>query len=151
MKEIILMLDNVRSALNVGAILRTSDGAGVKKVYLAGITPYPPHPRVLKTALGAEESVDFEHIKDAKAVIQKYKDEGFQIVSIEETEGAQDFFGHNFTSKVLILMGNEITGVQEEIMKMSDSILVLPMKGKKTSLNVATTTGIVLYTLQFCK
>ncbi|MDQ6985146.1 MAG: TrmH family RNA methyltransferase [Candidatus Dojkabacteria bacterium] len=145
MKEIIIMLDNVRSALNVGAIFRTCDGANVKKIYLSGITPYPPHQKVLKTALGAENYIDFEHVDKLNDSIDKYKEAGFEIISIEQTNNSKNFKGHEFGDKIVFIVGNEITGVSNEVIEKSDCSLELPMHGKKNSLNVATTLGISVY------
>jgi 23S rRNA (guanosine2251-2'-O)-methyltransferase len=152
MKEIIVILDNIRSALNVGAIFRTCDGVGVQKLYLVGITPYPPHPKVLKTALGANEYVEYEHVENSIEVIAKYKKEGFEVYSLEENKVARNFFQEDLShDKLVFVMGNEILGVPEEIQKISDGVLFLPMIGRKNSLNVATTTGIVLYNAQFAR
>ncbi len=151
MKEVIVLLDNVRSALNVGAIFRTCDGAGVKELILSGITPYPPHPKVIKTSIGAEEHIKFEYLKDPKDRIVELKKEGFVVVSIEQTPKSKDFFREKLPEKVLIIMGNELTGVSSDLLKLSDLVLELPMNGVKNSLNVATTTGIVLYNTTFSR
>lgn len=151
--EIIVILDNIRSALNVGAIFRTCDGAGVNKIILSGITPHPPHPKVLKTSLGANEYVDFEVEKDLIKTVEHLKKNEFRVYSIEENKIATDFFESNFRSeeKVVFIFGNEIFGVSKELQELSDEILFLPMIGKKRSLNVSTTAGIVLYNAKFAK
>ena len=153
MKEIVVILDNVRSALNVGNIFRTSDGAGVSKIYLLGITPEPSHPKVSKTALGAEETVPFEKLenKDSEELILKLINDGFEIYSIEETNGSANFFENDFGDRVAFVFGHEITGVSNEIMNKSKKILHLPMQGEKNSLNVSNTVAIVLYSAQFGK
>lgn len=148
MKEIIVLLDNVRSALNVGAIFRTCDGAGVAKLYLSGITPYPPHPKVVKTALGAQNLVDFEYIKEPRKFISDLKLNGYQLVSIEQTVESLSLKDYSFKEKTLLIFGNEITGVNPELLELTDVSLELPMLGKKRSLNVATTVGIVLYNIR---
>ncbi|MCA9380775.1 RNA methyltransferase [Candidatus Dojkabacteria bacterium] len=145
MREVVVVLDSIRSALNVGAIFRTADGAGVKKLYLTGITPYPPHPKVLKTSLGANDYVEFEHNKDINEVIDNLKKEGYSIISLEEHKDAKDFFDVKLPDKCAFVFGNEITGVSNNVIEKSDMLLMLPMRGKKNSLNVATTIGIVLY------
>lgn len=150
-KSIILALDNIRSALNVGAIFRTCDGVGVEKLLLGGITPYPPHPKVIKTAIGAEEHVPFEHFKDLKEELNRLKKEGYIVVSIEQTPKSKDFFHEPLSEKVVFIMGNELTGVSMELINLSDLVLELPMKGVKNSLNVATTTGVVLYNVMFSR
>ena len=149
MKEIIVALDNIRSALNVGAIFRTCDGAGVKKLILSGITPYPPHPKVVKTSIGAHDYVDFQYIKKLKSFLTEYKNKGFTVVSIEQTPKAQNFFQAKLGNKCIFIFGNELVGVSLEILNLSDFILDLPMNGFKNSLNVATTAGIVLYNTVF--
>lgn len=145
MKEIIVILDNVRSVLNVGAILRTCDGAAVKKLYLVGITPNISHKKIPKTALGAEEYVESEHVKDAKSLIKTLKSEGYQIISIEQSNISEDYSKIDYSKKVCLVFGNEISGVSNEVLEISDKVAELPMKGKKNSLNVSTTVGIVLY------
>lgn len=145
MKSMIIVLDNVRSALNVGSILRTADGAGAKKVVMAGITPYPPHPKVVKTALGAEAYVESEHITDLKCYLDSIKSEGYVIVSIEQTEDAKNIFRYDFPEKVAFIFGNEITGVSMDALSKSDTVLELPMLGKKKSLNISNTCAIVSY------
>ncbi len=151
MREVVVILDNIRSALNVGAIFRTCDGAGVKSLILSGITPYPPHPKVVKTAIGAEESVNFKHTKDLIDEINKLKEDGFKIVSIEQTDSSKNFFEAELSEKIVLIFGNELTGVSSEVLSQSDLVLELPMRGEKNSLNVATTVGIVLYNTMFSR
>jgi 23S rRNA (guanosine2251-2'-O)-methyltransferase len=150
-KEVVILLDNVRSALNVGAIIRTCDGAGVGRILVAGITPFPPHQKVLKTSLGAEEHIKFEKVEDIEMTIKEYKNNGFQILAIEETRLSKDFFRTKLADKILYIFGNEITGVSENILKIADETLSLPMQGTKNSLNVATTVGIILYNTMFSR
>ena len=146
-KDIAVVLDNVRSALNVGAILRTCDGAGVLELYLCGITPQAGHPRVKKTAIGAENSVQTSYYSNTRDAINILKKKGFQICAVEQSQNAKPVnFLENFT-KLALIFGNEIAGVAEEIVELSDITVELPMKGKKNSLNIATTVGIVLYYL----
>lgn len=151
MKEVIVVLDNVRSALNVGAIFRSCNGAGVKKLYLTGITPAPPHIKILKTALGTEQEVEHEYKKNGVELISQLKNDGFQIISLEENSKAVDFYESDIKEKVALVFGHEITGVSNEIMNLSDLILKLPMKGKKNSLNVSNTVAIVLYDIMFSR
>jgi 23S rRNA (guanosine2251-2'-O)-methyltransferase len=148
-REIVVALDNVRSALNVGAIFRTCDGAGVKKLILGGITPFPPHKKLVKTALGAEEYVEWEHTKDIKEIIEKYKKEGFSIYAVEQNGDSIKHYEARYCDKVLVIFGNEILGINSELLKLSDRIIEIPMFGKKNSLNVATTVGIITYHLRF--
>ncbi len=145
MKEIVVVLDNVRSVLNVGAILRTCDGAGVKKLYLCGITPDITHKKISKTALGAENYVKTEHKKSALEVVEYLKKEGFSIISVEQASNSEDYSNIVYNNKVCLIFGNEISGVDIELLNISDKIVELPMLGKKNSLNVSTTVGIILY------
>ena len=141
---ITVVLDNIRSALNVGAIFRTCDAAGVENLYLCGITPYPPHNRIPKTALGAIETVEWEYAKSTDEVLEKLKSEGKKIVSVENSKDAVEFTKYKFETPVVLIFGNEIDGVGESILKISDTVKI-PMFGTKESLNVATTVGIALY------
>jgi len=144
-KEIIIILDNIRSVLNVGAILRTADGAGVKCVYLCGITPQADHKKISKTALGAEEYVDIRYTKTTQEAIQQCKSEGFSIVTVEQTKNSRNYYEITLNEKVCFIFGNELTGVSPELLNLSDIVIELPMLGKKNSLNVATTVGIIIY------
>jgi 23S rRNA (guanosine2251-2'-O)-methyltransferase len=144
-REVVVILDNIRSALNVGAIMRTCDGAGVKKMCLCGITPDKFHRKISKTALGAEEYIETEHFRSTKDAILKYKSENYKIYSVEQTQNSINYFGESYPDKLCLIFGNEITGVSTEVLVNSDKTLEVPMSGKKNSLNVATTAGIVIY------
>src|SRR5690349_1214173 len=109
-KHTVVVLDNIRSTFNVGSILRTSDGAGVEKLYLCGITPTPDHPKIKKTALGAEDYVKWEHHKNILEVINKLREEGFTIVSVEQSKKAVNYKKYNYPEKVAFVFGNEISG-----------------------------------------
>ena len=140
-----VVLDNIRSALNVGAVFRTCDAALVEKLYLCGITAYPPHNKIPKTAIGATDVVPWEHHKSTVDVIKELKEKGVQIVSVEIAEGSVNYTDFKFEKPTAIVLGHEISGVSEEVMKLSDAIVEVPMLGRAHSLNIATTTGIVLY------
>lgn len=143
---IYVVLDNIRSALNVGAIFRTCDAVNVQKLLLCGITAYPPHNRIPKTALGASEFVQWEYYKTTlEAMNSLTKTKVKEIVSVELTKDAKNFWNYKFKFPLAIVFGNEVTGVSKEILKLSDAIIKIPMFGKKESLNVATTVGITLY------
>ena len=148
-REIVIVLDNIRSALNVGAIMRTCDGAGVNKLYMVGITPFPPHPKVIKTALGAENYIEFEYSKNIETIIKLYKELGYEIISVEQTNKSIMYQNFKFSDKTLLIFGNEITGVSMNSLENSTHHIELPMKGGKGSLNVATTVGIITYHLAF--
>lgn len=140
---IYVVLDNIRSALNVGAIFRTCDAANVDKLLLCGITAYPPHNRIPKTALGATESVDWKHYQDSNEAINQCVNT--TVVSVELTDDAINYWDYTFRKPTAVVFGNEITGISEEVLDRSDAVIKVPMFGKKESLNVATTVGIVLY------
>ena len=142
---ITIILPNIRSAMNVGAILRTADGINAEKVYLTGYTATPEHPKVAKTSLGAENSVPWEHVADTKELLRKKKAEGYLIIGLELTKSAVKIWDQKFTFPVALLVGNEIGGIPEDEQVLCDQIIYLPMLGIKESLNVATSTGITAY------
>lgn len=139
------MLDNIRSALNVGAIFRTADGAGASKLYLCGITPTPPHAKIPKTALGAVEHVSWERYDSTAQLVMKLKQEGVTTVAIEQSNRSTLYTNYHFKSATAIIFGNEITGVDPKVLEIADHVIELPMYGHKNSLNVATTVGIISY------
>lgn len=144
---IIIILDNIRSLHNVGSVFRTSDAFLIEKIYLCGITATPPHKEIQKTALGATESVEWEYIENVLDVIQQLKKDQYQIISIEQTEKStmlHNFITDNSASYALIF-GNEVNGVQQEVVSISDTIIEIPQFGTKHSLNVAVSTGIVIW------
>lgn len=140
-----VVLENIRSALNVGAIFRTCDATKIDNLYLTGITPFPPHNKIPKTALGAIEYVNWEHNKNTIEVLKDLKEKGNKIVSIELSPEAKNIYEYSFNCPTSIILGHEISGVSEEAREFSDETIYIPMYGKKESLNVATTCGIVLY------
>lgn len=139
------ILENVRSLYNVGAILRSSDGAGVKKVWLCGITPRPPATEISKTALGAEKFVEWEYEEEAVDVIARLKGEGVQIVGVEIAKGARNFWEAEFEFPVCFVFGHEVEGVSGEVLGMCDKKIFIPMYGKKESLNVEAAYCTVVY------
>lgn len=145
-QKLIVILDNIRSALNVGAIFRTCDAAGVQMLYLCGITAYPPHNKIPKTALGAVDSVSWKHVKYVKDAIKECR-EKYQtnIVAIETGDKATDMWKYSFKGNTAVILGNEVTGIEPETLAEADNIVSVKMFGKKESLNVATTCGVVLY------
>lgn len=139
------ILENVRSLYNVGAILRSSDGAGVKKVWLCGITPRPPATEISKTALGAEKFVEWEYEEEAADVIARLKKKGVQIVGVEIAKGARNFWETSFDFPVCFVFGHEVEGVSSEVLGMCDKKIFIPMYGKKESLNVEAAYCTVVY------
>jgi 23S rRNA (guanosine2251-2'-O)-methyltransferase len=148
-----VILENVRSSQNVGAILRTSDAIGVSKVWMVGYTPAPIDrygrevPDVLKTALGAEKTVTWEQREEGVSLIDELKQKGFRIVVVEKQDRATDYKQCEVRGPIALIFGNEVDGVSKEACERADDIISLPMRGSKESLNVATTAGIVLYRL----
>lgn len=153
MPQKIIILDNIRSAHNVGSIFRTADGAGVEKIYLLGYTPTPidrfgrPQPEIAKTSLGASEVIPFENIEnaDAENLIARLKQEGFAIVAVEQIPSSVSLYDFTVPPKVCYILGNEIDGVSKEIVALADMAVEIPMEGQKESLNVSVTAGIVLF------
>lgn len=148
-----VILHDVRSSHNVGAIFRTADAAGVSAVYLCGYTPAPIdrfgrlNEKLAKTALGAATTMTWEHHADTLALLTQLKSEGVFVVVVEQTEQSVSLFAANVPDNrpVAFVLGNEVLGVPEEVCVAADLVIELPMLGQKESLNVAVTTGIVLY------
>lgn len=144
---LVLVLDNIRSGLNVGSAFRTSDGFGLEKIYLCGITATPPHKEILKTAIGASESVAWEYTETTLETILKLKNEGFKIIAIEQVDQRtwlQDF-NIDFGKKYALVFGNEVEGVSEEILPHLDACIEIPQMGTKHSLNISVCVGIVVW------
>ena len=142
-----LLLENVRSLYNVGSFFRTGDGAAIEKLYLAGFTGYPPQNMISKTALGAEDTLPWEHTPDAVQVIQKLRAADYEIAAIETSVHAVDLFDWHPRFPVCLLFGHETDGLTPEVAALADTHVRIPMLGMKHSLNVATAGGIVLYEL----
>ncbi|MEA2106364.1 MAG: RNA methyltransferase [Bacteroidota bacterium] len=144
---IIVILDNIRSLNNIGSVFRTSDAFLIEKIILCGITAKPPHKDIQKTALGATESVDWEYIEETSEALKKLKKSGFTIVSIEQTENAVEL--QNFTieakKKYAVIFGNEVKGVQQKVVNLSDYCIEIPQFGTKHSFNISVSAGIVLW------
>jgi tRNA G18 (ribose-2'-O)-methylase SpoU len=144
-KPIRVILDNVRSLYNVGSIFRTSDAAGVEKIYLCGITGIPPRAEIHKAALGAERVVPWEYSKNSVELISRLKNEGFHIVALEHTDGRQFYHVAHYTFPLCLVVGHEITGISDEVIALADQAIEIPMAGIKQSLNVAVAYGIAIY------
>ena len=144
-----VILNNIRSTYNVGSIFRTSDGAMVEKIYLCGYTPAPPKKEVLKTALGSTESVQWEYVNDPLEVVKKLKAEGYTIAALELADGSILHYETPLDSFPLaLIIGNEITGVAQELLDECDLALEIPQYGIKQSLNVAVAYGISIFELR---
>ncbi len=146
-KEIILLAHNIRSLWNVGSFFRTCDAFGVKKLILTGYTATPPRREISKTAIGAEEWVEWEHYKDPLNVISVLKKKDYRIVGLEIAEGSVDIRDYEVPEKICLIVGHEVMGVPKEILKVCDDIIHIPMQGKKESLNVSVAAGIALHIL----
>ncbi|MBO4635060.1 MAG: RNA methyltransferase [Bacteroidales bacterium] len=146
---IVLVLDNVRSAHNVGSAFRTADAFGVDKVYLGGICPVPPSPELRKVALGAEEVVPFEHVSDVVDLVQRLKADGYTVAAVEQTVHSVklDAFRRDPARKYALVFGNEVDGVQQNVVDAADFSLEIPQQGTKHSLNVSVSVGVVLWAL----
>lgn len=144
-----VVLNNIRSLYNVGSIFRTSDGAGVEKVWICGITGHPPNNQISKTALGAENSVKWEYCEDVKEVLRGLKAEGYEIIFLEQTEQSVSYCDFKpGKEKVCLVLGNEISGVSSDMLSLSDRAIEIEMEGAKNSLNVSVAFGIVAYDLK---
>lgn len=147
-----VLLDNVRSTFNVGAMLRTSDGAGVSHVHLGGITPQPDNPRIAKVSLGAEFAVPWSYHANGLAAVQECKARGLQILALEILPGARSIFdisSETGAQPALLVVGNEVSGIDPGIQDLCDQSFWIPMQGYKRSLNVAIAFGIAVYTLRY--
>ena len=150
-KENVLILQDIRSTQNVGAIFRTADAAGISKIYLTGYTPAPldrfgkKRMDVAKSALGAEESVPWELKKSLPSLITKLKKEKYLIIAIEQDEKSVDYKKIKLGEKNAFIVGTEVTGIPKNILKKCDVIAEIPMRGQKESLNVSVATGVALF------
>ena len=144
---LIVVLDEIRSLHNIGSVFRTSDAFRIESIYLCGITATPPHPELHKTALGAEYTVDWKYFKNTLDAVNKLKSDGYNVYSIEQAEGSTmlNDLKLDQTRKYAIVMGNEVKGVQQEVIDNSDGCIEIPQYGTKHSLNVSVTTGIVIW------
>jgi tRNA G18 (ribose-2'-O)-methylase SpoU len=149
----IVILDNIRSAHNVGSIFRTSDGAGVFKIFLVGVTPCPTdrfgrvQPEIAKTSLGAADIVPWEQVSndDAVLLVRSLCGEGVKVVAVEQTSNSVSLDEFQVPENVAYILGNEVDGVSDALIKESDTVVEIPMAGKKESLNVSVAAGIVLF------
>jgi len=143
--EIYLVLDNIRSMYNVGAMFRSAEGARVKKIYLCGITATPPREKIFKTSMGAVDWVDWEYCKSAKVLAEKLKVRKIQLVALEQTDTSVHYKKAKYNRPIAIVVGHELKGVSKEVLKLCDLCVEIPMYGRANSLNVATSAGIILY------
>jgi len=145
---LIVVLDNIRSVYNVGSVFRTADAFLVKAVFICGYSPTPEHRQMAKTALGATDTVDWIQAASALDAVKELKEAGYKVYAVEQAEGSISLEQCNFgNEKIAVVFGNEVVGVQEEVMKACDGAIEIPQLGMKHSLNIATAAGIVLWKL----
>ena len=147
-----VLLDNIRSAWNVGSMLRSADGAGVRAIHLCGVSALPTNPKVAKTSLGAEHSMAWRYAPDAVAVAREQLEMGMRLWALEGGERAVSLFdlaGEFQGPPILLAVGNELTGVDPGLLDLCERVVCLPMQGMKESLNVAVAFGIAVYTIRF--
>ena len=150
-KQAIVVLDNIRSKQNVGSIFRTSDCAGISKIYLCGTTPCPTDrfgrevKEIAKTALGAEKSIEWEYVKSMSTVLKKLKKENCQIIAIEQAKNSIDYKKVKPRYPVAFVVGNEVTGISKSVLKFCDIVVEIPMRGTKESLNVSVAFGAAIF------
>lgn len=163
MRKIVIIAHNLRSAHNIGSLLRTADAMGVEKVFLTGYTPFPkkkddprlPHlanktdKAIAKTALGAEESMEWQSTKDVKAVIDSLKDNGYEVIALEQTKKSENLNDYQPSQKVAIVLGREVEGLEPEVIERCDKAIEIPMLGRKESLNVVQAAAMALYHCRF--
>ena len=144
---LIVVLDDIRSLHNVGSVFRSSDAFRVEAIYLCGITAVPPQPEIHKTALGAEDTVDWCYFKDTLDAVKELKEKGYTVYSIEQVEGSTllNELTLETGKKYAVIMGNEVKGVKQEVVNASDGCIEIPQFGTKHSLNVSVTAGIVVW------
>jgi len=149
-KKVEVLLDNIRSAYNIGSILRTADGAGVSHVYFCGISPTPDQPKVMKTSLGAEATINWSQHWNALDVIKDCRKKGMFLCALEGGTNSRSLFDSDFfpqENALLLIIGNEVTGIDPEILGICNQIFWIPMNGTKRSLNVTVAFGIAVYFL----
>jgi tRNA G18 (ribose-2'-O)-methylase SpoU len=145
---VIVVLENIRSAYNVGSIFRTADAFLLERLYICGYTAHPPHKEIKKTALGADETVGWKHFKNIAEAIEEIKASGYKIYAIEQAEDSLKL--ENFISgdeKIAVVLGNEVSGVEQATIALCDGVIEIPQMGMKHSLNVSVAAGVVLWEL----
>lgn len=145
---IVIVLDNIRSLHNIGSVFRTSDAFSIEKIFLTGITAQPPHREIQKTALGATDTVNWEYSQSCVEVVTNLSKEGFQVVGVEQVKGSVSLSEFSYNGEKLVLVfGNEVNGVSEEVLSRCDTYIEIPQTGTKHSFNIAVSAGIVLWEL----
>ncbi len=146
---VIVVLENIRSAYNVGSVFRTSDAFLIEAIYIIGYSAKPPHKEIKKTALGAEETVEWKHFKTSAEAIEELRVKGYNIYAAEQAQGSfkLNAVGFEPDEKIAVVFGNEVTGVEQSTITLCDGCIEIPQLGMKHSLNIATAAGVVLWEL----
>lgn len=150
-EDVVLVLPDIRSAINVGAIFRTADGVGVSKIYLTGYTPRPTdkfgriQKDIAKSALGAETWIPWEYEESVAPLLKKLKKLGYKIIAVEQDDRSLDYRSVAIKGKTAVVLGSEVGGLEREVLSLSDCIVEIPMHGEKESLNVSVACGVVLF------
>jgi len=144
---IVVVLENIRSAYNVGSVFRTSDAFLIEAIYIIGYSAKPPHKEIKKTALGAEETVHWKHFASAKEALDELKGNGYKIFAVEQAEKSISLERFNADGPIAVVFGNEVTGVEQSTIHLCDGCIEIPQWGMKHSLNIATAAGVVLWEL----
>ena len=156
-KKTFVICQNIRSAFNIGSIFRTSDGAGVSKIILGGYSAHPPHPKLEKVSLGAQNYIPFERVSNTWRAIEKLKSEGYNIIALEKVKevypespkarGTKNIFNFKPKFPLALVIGNEVRGLSKKILDRCDETVFIPMSGRKESLNVSVAFGVAIYQL----
>ena len=146
---IVIVLENIRSAYNVGSVFRTADAFLLKTIYICGYTAHPPHKEIKKTALGADETMSWKYFKNTWEAVDEMRNEGYKIFAVEQAEGSCKLQEVNFDQqeKIAVIFGNEVTGVEQSTIQLTDGCIEIPQLGMKHSLNIATAAGVVVWEL----
>ena len=142
---VVAVLENVRSAYNVGSVFRTADAFLIEAVYLTGYTAKPPHKEIKKTALGAEETVLWKHFPVASQAIKELRHEGYKVFAVEQVENSVSLEKIEPANKIAVIFGNEVSGIEQSTIALCDGCIEIPQLGMKHSLNIATAVGVVLW------
>jgi len=142
---LVVVLENVRSAYNVGSVFRTADAFLIEAIYLTGYSAKPPHKEIKKTALGAEETVRWKHFVNAATAIEELKQQGYKVLAIEQVVNSTSLEKTSFPDKTALIFGNEVSGIEQSTIALCDGSVEIPQLGMKHSLNIATAAGIVLW------
>jgi 23S rRNA (guanosine2251-2'-O)-methyltransferase len=145
--RVIAVMENVRSAYNVGSLFRTADAFLIEAIYLIGYTAFPPHKEIRKTALGAEDTVSWKHFKKMEEALEDLRSLGYKVYAVEQAEHSLPLQEFTYDAPVAVVFGNEVTGVEQSTIALCDGCIEIPQLGMKHSLNVATAAGVVLWEL----